>query len=315
MDRARRVSQIWSWLPAFRVVAESQHLPTASKEAALSASALSRAVRLLEDQLEVQLFHRDGRNLVLHPAGRLFLEAVREGMRRIDDGLDALKGSTMAGPIRISAPGPFASIFVLPALQAISEDHPDLVPHISSTKPDLVGPRLLDGRLDIAIVDDPQPEEGLHVHLLGKLSSGLYARPTHPLAQRETVRLSEVLDHAFVAPPKWLDDHFPPHVPRRTALVVDQLHVAVQACATGNVLAFLPDAVADAYRGDGGLVRLPIELAAPEPLYAVHRTVLNPQDRVVALRHAIEAAVRTTSQLSRPGSVQPPDDDEEGAWV
>ncbi|HHH30673.1 MAG TPA: LysR family transcriptional regulator [Polyangiaceae bacterium] len=311
MERGRRVNQIWSWLPAFRVVAESQHLPTASKEAALSASALSRAVRLLEDHLGQQLFHRDGRNLVLQPAGRRFLEAVREAMRRVDDGLDALQGSTMAGPVRISAPGPLAAILVLPALQQLSEDHPDLVPHISSRKPDEIGAQLLDGRLDLAIVDDPQPEDGLHVHLLGKLSSGLYAAPHHPLAQKKTVTVEDMLEHAFVTPPKWLDDHFPPHIPRRKALVVDQLHVAVQACATGNVLGFIPDAVADAYRGDGALVRLPIELAAPEPLYAVHREVLNPDDRVVVLRHAIEAAVRRTSQLSRPGSVRPPNDDED----
>ena len=312
MERGRRVNQIWSWLPAFRVVAESQHLPTASKEAALSASALSRAVRLLEDQLGQQLFHRDGRNLVLHPAGRIFLEAVREAMRRVDDGPDAVQGSTMAGPVRISSPGPLASIFVLPALQALSADHPDLVPHISSRKPDEIGAQLLDGRLDLAIVDDPEPEDGLHVHLLGKLTSGLYAAPHHPLAQQKRVTVEQILEHAFVAPPKWLDDHFPPHIPRRKALVVDQLHVAVQACATGNLLGLFPDAVADAYRGDGALVRLPIELAAPEALYAVHRRVVDDRDRVVVLRNAIEVAVRTTSRMSRPGSVQPPDDD--GAW-
>ena len=60
----RRVNQIWNWLPAFRVVAETQHLPTASKEAHLSASALSRAVKLVEEQLDRQLFEPPP---VVHP--------------------------------------------------------------------------------------------------------------------------------------------------------------------------------------------------------------------------------------------------------
>ena len=63
MKLAQRVSQVWNWLPAFRAVAESEHLPTASKEANLSASALSRAVKLLEDDLGVSLFVREGLNL------------------------------------------------------------------------------------------------------------------------------------------------------------------------------------------------------------------------------------------------------------
>src|SRR5262245_24932867 len=30
MDRAARLTELWSWLPAFRAVAETQHLPTAA---------------------------------------------------------------------------------------------------------------------------------------------------------------------------------------------------------------------------------------------------------------------------------------------
>lgn len=310
MKPVRRVTQIWNWLPAFRAVAETQHLPTASKETALSASALSRAVRLLEEQLELQLFIRDGRNLVLDPAGRLLLDAVRLAMRRIDDALDGAQGTTMAGPVQISAPGPYASIFVLPAIQALWDEHPDLVPHLGSIKPSEVGPKLLDGSLDLAMLDDPQPQEGLVVHLLGRLSFGLYCSPLHPLSNAKSVTLSQLAELPFVGPPNWLDDHFPPHVPRRIGMVVEHLHVAVQACATSSLLGFLPDAVADAYRGDGQLKRLPIELAAPLPLYAVHRAGLLPQSRVLTMRQAIEETLRATSRHSRPGSVRPPSPDD-----
>ncbi|MCA9624672.1 MAG: LysR family transcriptional regulator, partial [Myxococcales bacterium] len=301
--------------PAFRAVAETEHLPSASKEVNLSASALSRAVRLLEDHLGQQLFVREGRQLVLSPAGRVLLAALRDAMRRVDDGLDQLAETSMAGPVRISAPGPYASIFVLPAVQAVTEHHPKLLPMVASVIPDRVDAELRDGSLDIALLDEPESDEGLTVHLLGKLTSGVYASLHHPLARRDRITLDDVVAHPYVGPSDGFSDHFPPHLKRRIGLVVTQLHVAVQACATGNLLAYLPDAVADAYRGDGALVRLPIEVGSARPLYAVHREILSPPSRVLVVRHAIEAAVRSASRMSRPGSVQPPDERGEDAWI
>ena len=51
MERMRRLTTLWSWLPGFRAVAETQHLPTASKQLHVGASALSRTIRLLEEAL------------------------------------------------------------------------------------------------------------------------------------------------------------------------------------------------------------------------------------------------------------------------
>ena len=61
VQRAVRVSQLWSWLPAFRTVAETEHLPTAARMLELSPSALSRSVKQLEDSLGRPLFTREGR--------------------------------------------------------------------------------------------------------------------------------------------------------------------------------------------------------------------------------------------------------------
>ena len=312
MSTAHRVSQLWNWLPAFRAVAETQHLPTASRDANLSPSALSRAVKLLEEQLSQSMFEREGRNLVLRPAGRLLLEAVRDAMRRIDIGLAAIDGRTMDGPIRISAAGPYASIFVLPAMQKLAEEHPNMVPYIGSVESARVIQRLRDGSLDLALLEDPAGTEDLVVHLLGKLSFGLYASERHALVQQKSLSIKELSLHPYVGPPPGVDDHFPPHIERRVAIVVTQLHVAVQACATGELLAFLPDAVAEAYAGEGSLVRLPVTLAPPRTLYAVHRKPMAEAVRVLVVRHAIEAAVRQASYYSRPGSVQPPSQDSWG---
>jgi len=314
MDHARRVSQVWNWLPAFRAVAETQHLPSASQQVHVSASALSRAVRQLEEQVEAQLFEREGRHLVLSPAGRRLLSAVRDAMRRVDDGLHALMETGMAGPFRISASGPYASIFVLPVLEQLSDGYPELTPQVSSVPNAEHTQRLLDGRLDLALTDEPAAHEDLQVSLIGHMRWGIYAGDRHPLAlaveddARQEPTMDEVLEHAWVGPPTGVVDHWPPHLERKVGLVVTQLHLAVQACATGRWLAAIPDAVGEAHQGEGHLVRLPLHLVDPQPLYVVHRRGLIEPSREDIVREMLARELRGASRRSIRGSVRTPEE-------
>ena len=78
MDHLRRLFRVWNWLPAFRAVAETEHLPTASTVLNVTPSALSRSIKHLEEELGQQLFLRVGRRLELSPAGHELLRALRE---------------------------------------------------------------------------------------------------------------------------------------------------------------------------------------------------------------------------------------------
>ena len=80
----------WHRLPVFRTVAETEHLPTASKRLGLTAPALSRSIKLLEESVGRPLFDREGRRIVLNPAGKAFLRVVRTAMRQVDTALDEL---------------------------------------------------------------------------------------------------------------------------------------------------------------------------------------------------------------------------------
>ena len=80
MDLERLLPAIWNWLPAFRAVAESQHLPTASKILNVTPGALSRSIRQLEDAVGHELFSRVGRNLVLNTDGARLLVAISESV-------------------------------------------------------------------------------------------------------------------------------------------------------------------------------------------------------------------------------------------
>ena len=71
----------------FREVAEREHVTRASEKLFVSQSAVSRAVTQLEEELEVPLFYRQGRTLVLSPYGRVFLEHVNRALGILESGI------------------------------------------------------------------------------------------------------------------------------------------------------------------------------------------------------------------------------------
>ena len=130
MERFRRVSSLWSWLPAFRAVAETQHLPTASAQLYVSASALSRTIRLLEEDVGRRLFLRNGRRIELNESGQRLLTAVRNAMRMIHEGLLAIDGTELSGPVHVATASLVTTAHVLPGLRRLRQEHPELVPHV-----------------------------------------------------------------------------------------------------------------------------------------------------------------------------------------
>lgn len=241
MERARRLAAFWSWLPAFRAVAESEHLPTASKTLNVTASSLSRTIRLLEDEIGMALFERTGRNIRLNETGAAFLQATRSAMRVVHEALLVATGDEMRGAIHCWAPSPFTPIYLIPATRWLAERYPDLRVHIRAHQgPDLAA-RLRRGELDLALVDAPIEDETLEVTRLCSLPHDVY------VAKADTA----LEDVVFVAPS--MDergttlDAWPPDRRRTIGLRTDLMQVAIDVVRSGAPYgAVLPVAVGEA---------------------------------------------------------------------
>ncbi len=271
MEHLSRLYRVWNWLPAFRAVAETEHLPTASQMLHVTPSALSRSIKQLEEELGQPLFRRVGRRLELSPAGEELLRALRDSMARLDRGMSAASTSQFIGPVRVNAPEPFATAFALRALDALVEAHPLVVPHLSALASATACAWVLDRRLDVAVLDDPASDEALRVVRLGAMRYGIYCGEDHPLFRDERPSLDFVLRHAFVAPPATTVHPWPRELEREIGMVVSDLHLVLEVCASGRFLAVLPDLVARAHRGRGNLRRLPLEVAGERDVFAVFR--------------------------------------------
>jgi DNA-binding transcriptional LysR family regulator len=225
-ERSDRVRGVWSWLPAFRAVAETEHLPTAAGRHHVTPAALSRSLRLLEDALERPLFHRVGRGLKITSAGERLAGAVRDAMRLVDDALDDLSAGRLAGPLHVSAPAALTDV-VLDVTGALRDEHPDLVVHLTGAHADPAA-ALWRGDLDLVLSWTPVDDDRLARRRAAEVETAVYGVDDAP-------------DRAFAAlgPSRTLPDPWPPGRPRRVALVCDSLPGARAACDRG-LLAVLP---------------------------------------------------------------------------
>lgn len=93
-------------LDAFVQSAETGSFVAAGRKLGLSASAVGKAVVRLEQRLNVQLFHRNTRNMTLTEEGRMFLERCRRIFEEIEAAEAELARSnrTPRGRLRVSLP-------------------------------------------------------------------------------------------------------------------------------------------------------------------------------------------------------------------
>lgn len=285
----RRLTTLWNWLPAFRAVAETQHLPAASKQLHVSPSALSRTIRLLEEDLGQPLFNRVGRNIERNATGDKLLSAVRDAMRLIDEALGAMAATQFVGPVKISSFEPITSRFVLPSLMHLRTQHPQLLPHLTQVPSAAHNRALLQGQIDVALTIDPRPDAEVTTKKLKELPCAAFVGPGHPLAGTSPSE-EEILGHAFVAPDDTdgiSRDGWPPDRRRQIGMYGD-LGVALDVVCSGTFVGVLPVDLAAAHPE---LTRLEMGSIAPIALYALIRKSLGFEGRAEIVIDAVENAL------------------------
>lgn len=114
-------------LMAFATIASEGSFTKAAARLGVSGSALSHAIRGLEQRLGVTLLLRTTRSVAPTDAGRRLLETLAPALADIRGGLERLgdEGSHY-GPIRISAPRPAAEQLIAPRLPRFQARFPEV---------------------------------------------------------------------------------------------------------------------------------------------------------------------------------------------
>ena len=148
--RALNLERLWSWLPAFRIIAEHGQVRQAALVMHVSPSALSRTLRLLEDSLGEPLFDRLPGGLRLTNAGSALLAATRDAMRTIDDGVSAARAKHV--DLRVTA-DPTVELFVGIACGHLLQEGAAASVAVVHMKHDVSLAAVLRGELDVAVME------------------------------------------------------------------------------------------------------------------------------------------------------------------
>jgi DNA-binding transcriptional LysR family regulator len=179
----------------FITVADLGSLGRASEVLHVAQPALSRQIRLLEEQVGVPLMERTARGMALTPAGRAYCQSARQ---LIDQGQRRFRAGNAGGPgpRRAPAPGHLGNLCLAPGCVAHAADVPAREPggHLPDRGHAVRrgDERVLDGHLDLALATTgPLPADGPLVsapwlvdeyRLAVNTASPLYRRPPRRLA-------------------------------------------------------------------------------------------------------------------------------------
>ncbi|MDM0115117.1 LysR substrate-binding domain-containing protein [Variovorax sp. J22R133] len=113
-------------LRAFEAVARHLNFRAASEEMALTQSAVSRQIQSLEEEVGVSLFLRHTRAVELTSAGAQLLLAVQQSLPRIDGAVRQIRQSAGRKSVALTTFASFASMWLIPRLEAFQRDNPDI---------------------------------------------------------------------------------------------------------------------------------------------------------------------------------------------
>lgn len=117
-------------LKAFESAARRGSFKLAAEELSLTPTAISHHISNLESRLNVNLFHRRGRRILLTASGLRLAKATSEGFRKIDSALEEVMKAGTA--VRVTTTSSLAAMVLIPAQHEFEQANPDISIEIST---------------------------------------------------------------------------------------------------------------------------------------------------------------------------------------
>jgi DNA-binding transcriptional LysR family regulator len=268
-----------SALATFLLVAEERSFTRAAKRQGVSPSAVSHAMRTLEEEVGVRLLSRTTRSVALTEAGERLLVRLKPAFAEVGETLDQISGQTQkpAGRVRLLLPRFAVSSVLAPKLGRLHKEYPEIVLDVTTD----------DSRRDI-VADGF--DAGIHI--------GEYI-------QKDMIAVRVSPDHraAIVGSPAYFKSHPKPKEPRdllqhscinfrhgsaglyrwefekgkkelsvavNGPLIVDDVALVIKGALEGLGLAFLGEHEAATYIAEGKFIRVLQDWCQPYPGFFIY---------------------------------------------
>ncbi len=281
----------WDKLRVFHAVAEAGSFTHAGDTLNLSQSAVSRQISALEEALQVPLFHRHARGLILTEQGESLNRTVREVFAKLamTEALLTESKEKPAGRLKVTTTVGFGSSWLAPRLPIFLEQYAEITMQLLLDDTDL---DLAMREADVAVrMHTPKQPDLVQRHLTA-IEWHVCASPEY-LKKFGTPKTAEELDahrlilfgdhHAPVADINWLAEiGRRPGSPRKALLELNSLRGMLVAAKAGLGIAAVPDYM---HAETDGLVQVLADIKAPKvDVYFVYPEELRNSKRVAVFR-------------------------------
>jgi DNA-binding transcriptional LysR family regulator len=186
----------------FVAVAEALNFTKASARLRVAQPALSRQMTDLEDEIGVDLMKRSPRGVTLTAEGKLFLDEVRELLKRADESVEKVRALARGeyGELHVGyAPSPTVEVLP-PALAAFQKAVPRVKVLLHDLSSDELIAGLQNGTLELAIMVPPAGDQttGIQFELLRTYPLCVAMTATHPFARLKSITLEKLAAEPLV---------------------------------------------------------------------------------------------------------------------
>ncbi len=295
-------------LKTFLEVSRLKSFSRAAEKLGVTQPAISAQIRSLENEVGARLFDRDGGKVTFTAAGRVFepfAEHCMQSQNHILVTIGELHRSPR-GEISISA-NEATSLYVLPnvfaqfrrqytrvGLSIVRADRARTIECVTSRE------------VDFGIVSLPVKDARLLMDVIHRDEVVLVAPPSHPLAQRQSLRIEDILQTSLVLPKQGRQRDQIDHLFRtrdlqpRVAMEVESSELLKRLVAAELGLGFLPRSNIAADEQSGTLKSIRLEgVRLTRELALVYR-----KDKT--LTRAAQAFLEIATGRARPHQPQPP---------
>ena len=287
----------WDKLRIFHAVADAGSLTHAGDTLHLSQSAVSRQIRALEESLNVTLFHRHARGLILTEQGELLFDATTAMNKRLDAAAARIRDSEeeVFGELRVTTTIGFGSLWLAPRLPKLYESYPDLRIDL------MLEERVLDlpmREADVAIrMKEPSQADLIRKRLMS-IRMKLYATRSYLETRGTPQEIGDISEHrlicqsptsAQVSSGAALVQHLMTHNPA-SLLTVNNYFGVLQGVIHNLGIGVLPDYLSAEH---SDLIEVLADTASAEvPVFLAYPEELRQSKRIAAFRDFVQEEIQ-----------------------
>jgi DNA-binding transcriptional LysR family regulator len=176
-------------LRTFRVVADNLSFSKAAEQLFMAQSSVSAQIRSLEEELDLKLFDRIGRRVLITDAGRKLYDYAR----RIEDMTDEIRSEVtgakeVRGTLTIRIPETLATVYMPEVVDRFYRDNPLVKLNFINCSDVQLREELNSGRIDLAfLMTDSINLREVNVRMLKTENLDLISAPSHALSRQKRV--------------------------------------------------------------------------------------------------------------------------------